>query len=107
MCYCCLHLQSRIKTLQGALTRAEQESERRGGLLAAAEAAAAAAKGREDSARAAGREYAERARRAETLHEEADAELAEVRGQRWRWWWWWWEGGKPLTLHTKWRRCSC
>ena len=38
----------------------------------------AAAKGREDSARAAGREYAERARRAETLHEETEAELAEV-----------------------------
>lgn len=48
------------------------------GLLAAAEASAAAAKNREDSARAAGREYAERARRAETLHEETDAELAEV-----------------------------
>jgi hypothetical protein len=46
--------------------------------VAAAEAAAAAAKGREVAARAAGREYAERARRAETLHEEVEAELAEV-----------------------------
>ena len=73
---CCL--QSRISTLQTALSRAEQESERLAGLLAAAEASTAAAKSREDAARAAGREYAERARRAETLHEETEAELAEV-----------------------------
>ena len=39
-------LQGRISTLQAALSRAEQESERLSGLLAAAEAAAAAAKNR-------------------------------------------------------------
>lgn len=71
--------QGRISTLQSALSRTEQESDRLAGLLAAAEAAAAAAKSREDAARAAGREYAERARRAETLHEETEAEVAEVR----------------------------
>jgi chromosome segregation ATPase len=67
-----------VSSLQAALSRAEADAERLSGLLAAAEAAAAAAKGREDSARAAGREYVEHARRAETLLEEGDAELAEV-----------------------------
>lgn len=71
-------LQSRVSTLQKALSHAEAEVERLSGLLATAEATAAAAKGREDSARAHGREYAERARRAETMVEEAEAELAEV-----------------------------
>lgn len=70
-----------MSSLQKALSRAEADVERLSGLLAAAEAATAAAKGREESARAQGREYAERARRAETLVEEAEAELAEVRGQ--------------------------
>jgi len=70
--------QSRVGSLQQQLSRAEQEAERLSGLLAAAEAAAAAARAREESARAAGREYAERARRAATLHEETDADLAEV-----------------------------
>eukprot|EP00878_Enallax_costatus_P033977 GHUV01037573.1.p1 GENE.GHUV01037573.1~~GHUV01037573.1.p1 ORF type:complete len:180 (+),score=78.49 GHUV01037573.1:608-1147(+) len=74
-------MQGRVTTLQKALSRAEADVERLSGLLAAAEAATAAAKGREESARAQGREYAERARRAETLAEEADAELAEVRRQ--------------------------
>lgn len=79
-------VQGRIGTLQAALSRAEQESERLTGLVAAAEATAAAAKGREDAARATGREYAERARRAETLHEEVEAELAEVGGGPWGAW---------------------
>jgi conjugal transfer/entry exclusion protein len=74
----CLPVQARVSSLQAALSRAEADAERLSGLLAAAEAAAAAAKGREDAARAAGREYVERARRAETLLEEGDAELAEV-----------------------------
>ena len=73
-------LQGRVATLQKALSRAEADVERLSGLLAAAEAATAAAKGREESTRAQGREYAERARRAETLAEEAEAELAEVSG---------------------------
>lgn len=81
MCAVCphyIHTQGRISTLQASLSRAEDESERLSGLLAAAEAAAAASKGREDAARATGREYAERARRAETLLEESEAEVAEV-----------------------------
>jgi hypothetical protein len=49
------------------------------GVLASAEDAARAARQREDAARAQGREYADRARRAETLCEEAEAELAQVR----------------------------
>jgi hypothetical protein len=48
------------------------------GLLAAAEDAARASRQREDAARAQGREFADRARRAETLCEEAESELAQV-----------------------------
>lgn len=49
----------------------------------AAEGAAAASRQREEAARAQGREFAERARRAETLCEEAEAELAQVRYRQW------------------------
>jgi hypothetical protein len=74
--------QSRVSSLATGLSRAEAEADRLSGLLAAAEAAAASAKSREDAARAAGREVAERSRRAEALHEDAQAEAAEVRGWR-------------------------
>lgn len=85
-------MQGRVSSLQAALSRAEADADRLSGLLAAAEAATAAAKGREEAARAAGREYAERARRAETLLEEAEADTAEVRRERY------WGGGAPEPL---------
>lgn len=74
--------QGRLSSAHQQLSQQEQELERLHSLLAAAEDAAKAAGGREDAARAQGREYAERARRAETLCEEADAELAQVRVMR-------------------------
>jgi hypothetical protein len=55
------------------------------GLLVEADEAARASRQREDAARAQGREFADRARRAETLCEEAEAELVQVgRGGTWR-----------------------
>lgn len=56
------------------------------GALTEAEDAARGARAREDAARAQGCEFAERARRAETLGEEAEAELSQVGGMQGQAW---------------------
>ena len=57
----------------------EEELERLHAQLSAAQQAAQASNGREAEARAQAREYGERARKAEALHEEAQTEIAHVR----------------------------
>lgn len=71
-------LSARLLSLQKQLSQQDQEIERLQTALAAAEDAAKSARAREEAARAQGREFAERSRRAETLYEESEAEVAQV-----------------------------
>ena len=64
---------------QLAFSLQEEELERLQAQLSAAQQAAQASNGREAEARAQAREYGERARKAESLHEEAQTEIAHVR----------------------------
>lgn len=69
---------ARLSAAERAAAAAQEERERAAVAAEEAEAAAAAARGREEEARAQGREWAERARRAEALVAEYEADVAQV-----------------------------
>ncbi|GIL57051.1 hypothetical protein Vafri_12185 [Volvox africanus] len=73
---------SRLAAAEREAAARQEECERAAAAVAAAEAAAAAARGREEEARAQGREWAERARKAEALLAELEVDVAQLRSGR-------------------------